>query len=131
MIRHYISQKKYCRDMTLAPSRNRISIDVISTYISTILAVNSKTLRIFVGNKDRMSFLRGVHEIFEKMKSYQIQQSNYHLGIRRVRFCYHQDPRKNHVSAPEAWSISNCEGSCHVHFRRDLYFKSPSRKSRL
>lgn len=101
--------------MTLAPNKNGICIDVYLNIFNHISCQFQNTEDVF-GNKDRMPFLSGVHEIVEKMKSSRIQQSNNHLGIHMVQFCYHNDWRKNHVSAREAWSISDWEGSSHVHF---------------
>ena len=58
----------------MAPSKNRICIDVYLNIFNDI-SCQFRNTEDFFGNKDRMSFLTGVHEIVEKMKSYRIQQS--------------------------------------------------------
>ena len=58
--------------MTLAPSKNRICIDVYLNIFNHISCQFQNTEDLFA-NKDGMSFLPGVHEIVKKMKSYRIQ----------------------------------------------------------
>lgn len=79
---------------------------------STISVVNSETLRTFLAIKIGCHFWLVSTKLSRKWNHI---ESNNHLGIHMVRFCYHNDPRKNHVSTREAWSISDWEGSSHVH----------------
>ena len=112
VIRHYISKKNILETWHWHQVRIGYVLMFTWTY-STISAVNSKTLRTFLAIKIGCHFWLVSMKLSRKWNHI---ESNNHLGIHMVRFCYHNDPRKNDASAREAWSTSHWEGSSHVHF---------------